>query len=85
MEIFELEIERFLGTQTIEQHQGDEGEIPKGTKALPKGGDFLGRERHDDTLGFFEPEAGGDEAMGATVAERGVREIGTLEVVRPGG
>lgn len=60
MEIFQLEIERFLGTQTIEQHQGDEGEVPKGTKALPESGDFLGREGHNDTLGFFEAEAGGE-------------------------
>ena len=65
LEIFELEIEGFLGAQAVEQHQGDQGEIPKGTKAAPELGDFIGGERHNDALWLLEPEPGGHARDGS--------------------
>lgn len=40
-EICELELKDFAGTQAIQQHQGHDGEIAKGTEAFPKSGDLL--------------------------------------------
>ena len=83
MQILELEIERFTRAQTIEQQQGDEGEISKRTKALPELGDLFGRKRHNDAPQLFEPEPGGEAAVRAAEAERGFGAIRKLEVVCP--
>jgi hypothetical protein len=51
-EVFELEVEKLTGTQAIEQHEGEEGEIAKGAKAFPETSDFFGRKRDDDAAGL---------------------------------
>ena len=53
LEIFESEIEGLTGAQTVQQHQGDQGEVPRGTKAVPKLGDLIAGERHNDALSGY--------------------------------
>jgi hypothetical protein len=83
LEIFESEIEGLTGAQAVQQHQGDQGEIPRGTKADPELGDLIGGERHNDALWLLEPKPGGNHALWAAVTERGSCALGALEVVRP--
>ena len=52
LEIFELKGQHLAGTQTIEQHQADQGEIAKGARAVPEPGDIFGRQRHHDATGL---------------------------------
>ena len=71
LKILELEIEGLPGAQAVEQHQGDQSEVPRGAKATPEVGDLIGGERHNDALWLLEPKPAGHHAMGAAVAERG--------------
>jgi hypothetical protein len=52
LEILELKSQDFAGTQPIEQHQADQGEIAKGAEAAPELGDLVSRERHNDAAGL---------------------------------
>ena len=84
-EILELKVEHLTGTQAIEEHEGDDGEIAKGAKAFPETGDFIGRKRNDHATGLPEAQTAGDSTLRTAVAERGSRRIGALEMgVSPG-
>jgi len=41
-QVFQPQIEDFAGAESIEQHQGHQGEVTKRAKAVPKLGDLLG-------------------------------------------
>ena len=85
LETFEVEIEDLTGAEAIQQHQGDQREIPKGAKAVPELGNFVGGERHNHPPWLPEPETGGKDAMGPSVTERRSREVRVLGVARPCG
>ena len=52
LEILELKGQYFAGTQTIEQHQTNKGEIAEGAKAAPELGDFLRRQGYNNAPGL---------------------------------
>src|ERR1700684_3234780 len=74
-----------MGAQAVQQHQGDQGEVPGGTKAAPEPGNLIGGERHNDALWLLEAKPGSNDALWAAVTERGLCAIGALEVGRPRG
>jgi hypothetical protein len=85
VEIFESKIQSLPGAQAIKQHQGDQGEIPRGTKAAPELGDLLGGERPNHALRLLEAKPGGNPALWAAVTERRSRPIRALDMVGPCG
>ena len=85
LQIFELEIESFLGAESVQPHQSHEGEVPKGAKAAPELGDLFGAERHNHPPWLPEPETGGEDTMGSSVTKRRSPEIEVREVARPCG
>jgi len=49
-QVFAVEREHFAGSQTVEKHQADDGQIPRGAEAGPKMRHFVYRQRYDDAL-----------------------------------
>src|SRR6185437_16292377 len=85
LETFQLEIEDLTGAEAIQQHQGNQSQIPKGAKAAPELGDLVGGERHNHPPWLPEPETGGEDTMGSSVTKRRSPEIEVREVARPCG
>src|SRR5215469_5158660 len=79
LDVCEPEIKGLARAETIQQHQGNQGEISKATKATPELGHLLGGEWHYDASCLFEPESGSNNTMGTAVAERRLGLVGTLE------
>ena len=80
LQIFELEIESFLGAESVQQHQSHEGEVPKGAKAAPEGSNLIWGERYNRSPWLAKPNSGSGYAIGTAVAKRGPRDPGTLKV-----
>ena len=85
LKILELEIERFLGAQAVEQHEGDQSQIAEGTKATPKLRNLIGGQWHDHAVRLFEPKPSGHPAAWTAIAQRRLSEIGALEAMRSRG
>ena len=85
LHVFQFQGQDLAGAQAVEEHQPDQCEIAIGAEALPKLGDFFGRERHDHRPILFEAEAPGDGGAKPTVAEWGSSGIAALEMHLAGG
>jgi len=73
-EVFELQLKKLAGAQTVQQHQCDEAEIAKGAKAAPELSDLLRGKRDNQALRFLEPETGKGGPVPA-VAERATSNV----------
>ena len=84
LEILELNGEHFTGPQAIEQHQTRYGQVAKGTKAAPEGGDFIGGKRRNDSLWLLQAQTQGVGAARPAITERRSLGVNALEMAMAG-
>src|SRR5436190_11870326 len=84
LEILELNGEHFTGPQAIEQHPTRYGQVAKGTKAAPEGGDFIGGKRRNDSLWLLQAQTQGVGAARRAITERRSLGVNALEMAMAG-